>query len=415
MKKEREITMQRTFDELIDVPKLQQLMDFQYAATGIPIGIIGVDGTIHVATGWQEICTQFHRVHPKTACLCRESDNYITAHLHDGGPVEYRCKNGLWDIGVPILIRQTHMATLFVGQFHYEGEIPDRGYFSKQADRYGFDKERYLAALERLPVVSRSKIKSIMAYYLQFVDYLIEIGLTRLQKEKTTETLARANQDLERFAYIAAHDLKEPLRKVGSYMELVADRYGDRLDNDAREFIEYAVNGAQQMKDMVDDLLYYSRIGAKDLPFSSVDITKVLDRVLLELKPVIEKNNAMITFDHLPVVIAEESQMAHLFRNIIDNAVKFRKDVPPRIHISCQRQQTTWRFDVKDNGIGIDSRFFGQIFQIFKRLHTIGTYNGTGIGLAVCKKIVERHGGDIAVESTPGRGSVFYFTIPQFQ
>jgi diguanylate cyclase (GGDEF)-like protein len=191
-----------SFQDLIDIAKLQSLMDAQYAAAGIPIGIIGSAGTIHVATGWQDICTRFHRVHPETARLCRESDNFIIHHLHDGGPVEYRCKNGLWDIAVPICIREKHVATLFVGQFHYENEVPDRTFFTGQAEKYGFDLEEYLAALDRLPVFSRSEMKHIVAYYSQFVDYLIEIGLNRIERQEAFAALQEMKDRFERQARI---------------------------------------------------------------------------------------------------------------------------------------------------------------------------------------------------------------------
>lgn len=227
----------------------------------------------------------------------------------------------------------------------------------------------------------------------------------------TARELKRSNAELEQFAYIASHDLQEPLRKVGSYMELVAERYREQLDQDGREFIDYAVDGARRMKIMINDLLVYSRVGTKGKPFVPTDAAKVMQDVLNDLELTIQDNDARITFDSLPVVTADESQMQQLFRNLIGNAVKYRSQDPPQIHISAQRLKQAWRFSVQDNGIGIEDRFFERIFQIFQRLHGPGRYNGTGIGLAVCKKIVERHGGSISVESTPGRGSTFSFTI----
>jgi signal transduction histidine kinase len=227
----------------------------------------------------------------------------------------------------------------------------------------------------------------------------------------TALELKRSNAELEQFAYIASHDLQEPLRKVGSYMELVADRYREQLDQDGREFIDYAVDGARRMKVMINDLLVYSRVGTKGKPFAPTDTMKVMQDVLNDLELTIQDNDARITFDSLPVVTADESQLQQLFRNLIGNAVKYKGQDPPQIHVSAQRQERDWRFCVQDNGIGIEPRFFERIFQIFQRLHGPGRYNGTGIGLAVCKKIVERHGGSIEVESTPGQGSAFYFTI----
>lgn len=227
----------------------------------------------------------------------------------------------------------------------------------------------------------------------------------------TARELKRSNAELEQFAYIASHDLQEPLRKVGSYMELVADRYREQLDQDGREFIEYAVDGARRMKVMINDLLVYSRVETKGKSFAPTDTMKVMQDVLNDLELTIQENDALITFDTLPVVAADESQMQQLFRNLVGNAVKYRGQDPPQIHISAQRQKRVWRFCVQDNGIGIEARFFERIFLIFQRLHGPGRYKGTGIGLAICKKIVERHGGSIEVESTPDHGSTFSFTI----
>ena len=232
------------------------------------------------------------------------------------------------------------------------------------------------------------------------------------QLKKTNEDLKRSNAELEQFAYVASHDLQEPLRKVGSYMELIAMRYGDQLDQDGKEFIHYAVDGSRRMKVMIDDLLTYSRIGTKGKPFAPVAMEKILQNVLEDLELLIRENDAEISYDSLPVVMADDSQLQQLFRNLIGNAVKYRREIPPRIRIRAERQETYWQLFVQDNGIGIDSRFHDRIFLIFQRLHSIEKYNGTGIGLAVCKKIIDRHGGTIGVESIPEEGSTFHFTLP---
>jgi PAS domain S-box-containing protein len=227
------------------------------------------------------------------------------------------------------------------------------------------------------------------------------------------QDLARSNADLEQFAYIASHDLQEPLRMISSYLQLLERRYKDRLDDDAREFIAFAVDGAIRMKSLINDLLTYSRIGTHPPDFKLVDSEMVLKRSLTHLKLSIEENQAIITFDSLPHIIADEVQLEQLFRNLISNALKFRGQDPPQIHIGCQRRERDDLFWVKDNGIGIEPQFADRIFVIFQRLHTIDEYPGTGIGLAISKRIVERHNGRIWVESEPGKGSTFYFTIPK--
>jgi PAS domain S-box-containing protein len=226
------------------------------------------------------------------------------------------------------------------------------------------------------------------------------------------EELARSNAELEQFAYVASHDLQEPLRMVASYTQLLARRYQDKLDADAHDFIAYAVDGATRMQALITDLLNYSRVGTRGKPFQPTSCDGVLERVLINLKFTISENGAVVTHDPLPNVMGDETQLGQLFQNLLTNAMKFRSEAPPRIHISAKRSGNAWEFSVRDNGIGIAPEYGERIFMIFQRLHSKNEYPGTGIGLAVCKKIVERHGGHIWVSSQPGSGANFLFTIP---
>jgi PAS domain S-box-containing protein len=231
-----------------------------------------------------------------------------------------------------------------------------------------------------------------------------------------TEELIRINAELERFAYVSSHDLQEPLRMVSSYTKLLAKRYKNKLDADAKEFIQYAVDGAERMSQLIRDLLDYSRLGARARKSESVDCEEVLNRVITDLKTAIEENGAKITHNSLPTVAADAVQIGQLFQNLIGNALKFRGDKNPRIHISAKLTVETsvpeWLVAVQDNGIGIQQEYVHRIFEVFQRLHTKAEYPGSGIGLAICKKIVEGHGGRIWVESTPGQGCTFFFTLP---
>jgi PAS domain S-box-containing protein len=240
---------------------------------------------------------------------------------------------------------------------------------------------------------------------------------------KANEDLARSNKELEQFAYVASHDLQEPLRMVTSYTQLIAHRYEDKLDKDAKEFMTFAVEGALRMQRLILGLLEYSRIGSKARPFETVDANDALDSALANLAVSIDEANAVVTRDTLPVVFGDSLQLAQLFQNLISNALKFRGTVPPQIHVAARRETSSgskqtaitcaeWIFSVRDNGLGIEPQYFDRIFVIFQRLHTPDQYHGTGIGLAICKKIVERHGGRIWLESTPGRGTTFSFTLP---
>jgi light-regulated signal transduction histidine kinase (bacteriophytochrome) len=224
--------------------------------------------------------------------------------------------------------------------------------------------------------------------------------------------LTRSNAELDQFASVVSHDLQEPLRMITAYMNLLQTQYGGKLDKDADEFIGYAVDGTKRMQGLINDLLTYSRVGTRGKEFAPTDCNEVLARALLNLITATKESGARITHDHLPTVLGDEFQLGQLFQNLIDNAIKYHGATPAQIHVGCERDGGMWRFAVKDNGIGIDPEYAERIFVIFQRLHTRQEYPGTGVGLAICKKIVERHRGKIWVESEPRKGSTFYFLLP---
>lgn len=229
------------------------------------------------------------------------------------------------------------------------------------------------------------------------------------------DVLARSNEELEQFAYVASHDLQEPLRMVTSFLQLLKSRYGGKLDSDADEFIDFAVDGATRMKTLINDLLIYSRVGTASKPYLPISGDVVLDRAVANLRVVIEESGAAVTHDPLPTILADDTQIVQLFQNLIGNALKFRSNETPRIHVGVDARESEWVFSFKDNGIGIEPEYKERIFIIFQRLHLSTDYPGTGIGLAVCKKIVERHGGKIWVESELGQGATFHFTLPMIK
>jgi len=245
--------------------------------------------------------------------------------------------------------------------------------------------------------------------------YAIAVWRQRAEAEiqRTADELARSNRELEMFAYVASHDLQEPLRMVGSFVQLLAQRYEGRLDAEADEFIHFAVDGANRMRQLIEDLLAFSRVGTRAQPLEPTDSEAVLAQALENLAARIHDSGAEVTHGPLPTVMGDERQLVQVFQNLVSNAIKFRGDAPPRIHISAEERDDEWAFAVRDNGIGIDPGHADRIFEIFKRLHTREEYPGTGIGLAICKKTVERHGGRIWVESQPGQGATFRFTLPK--
>lgn len=242
---------------------------------------------------------------------------------------------------------------------------------------------------------------------------LAEEEVRRLNADlaERAKDLERSNVELQQFAYVASHDLQEPLRTIASFTQLLAKRYHNKLDDTAREFINYAVDGSKRMQALIDDLLVLSRVGTQGKPFETVACDAVLDEVLKNLQAAIQDSGALITRGPLPTIFAEESQLTQLFQNLLANAIKFHAADAPHIHVSAERQDAAWKIMIRDNGIGISPDQKDRIFVVFQRLHTKAQYSGTGIGLAICKKIAERHGGRIWVEPSQGGGSTFSFTI----
>jgi light-regulated signal transduction histidine kinase (bacteriophytochrome) len=230
--------------------------------------------------------------------------------------------------------------------------------------------------------------------------------------KETSEELERSNTELQQFASVASHDLTEPLRMITSYLELLNIKAQKKLGAEEQEFIGYAVDGARRMQMLIQDLLAYARVGTRGRPLEPTDCEKVMETALTNLKVAISESKAVIEHDVLPVVMGDAVQLAQVFQNLLGNAIKFHGNAPPRIHVGAKSRGGEWLFRVKDNGIGIDPKNFERIFVLFQRLHTRQEYPGTGMGLAICKKIIERHGGRIWVESQPGQGTTFFFTIP---
>jgi signal transduction histidine kinase len=279
--------------------------------------------------------------------------------------------------------------------------------------------------------VRRFQAETELANYREHLEELVKQRTSELEsanallqteiKERTraeeavrnvARELARSNQDLEQFAYVASHDLQEPLRAVAGYVGLLQRRYPEKVDARGQHYIESAMDGALRMQRLIEDLLAFSRVQTKGKTFAPANLGAALDRALLNLQVAMQETHAEVTSDPLPTLRVDASQISQLLQNLIGNGIKFHGEETPKIHIGAEQRDGAWTFSVRDNGIGMEPQYYDRIFQIFQRLHTRKQYPGTGIGLAICKKIVERHGGKIWVESQPGHGSTFYFTLP---
>ncbi len=288
--------------------------------------------------------------------------------------------------------------------------VKSGGHFAVDHVHYGAQGEKIYVEVTTSPITDENG-KVVQVVHVS--RDITERKRAEQERERMLADIARSNKELEQFAYVASHDLQEPLRMVAAYMGLLEKKYHGRLDDKADRYIHFAVDGALRMQRLIDGLLAYSRIASRGSPFRPVDLNHVFEDAVKNLSEAVRESSARITKDDLPVVTADETQMLQLFQNLIANAIKFRTpDAPPEIHIAAGKKGNEWTFRVRDNGIGIESEYFDRVFQIFQRLHSPQEYAGTGIGLAVCKKIVERHRGRIWIESAPGKGSTFFFTIP---
>jgi PAS domain S-box-containing protein len=240
---------------------------------------------------------------------------------------------------------------------------------------------------------------------------ITERRLAEERMRQQTDELERSNRELQEFAYVASHDLQEPLQMVSNHVQLLSRRYHGRLDQDADEFIDFALEGTSRLKSLIADLLAYSKVGTNSSRFAHVEMARVFTRVMETYQPMIEEYRGSISCDDLPVVLGDDEQLIQLLQNLIDNSIKFRSKEPPRIHVGARQLSERWLFFVRDNGIGIDPQYTERVFVLFQRLHSRDDYPGTGIGLAICRKIIERHGGHIWVDSEPGKGATFYFTL----
>jgi signal transduction histidine kinase/CheY-like chemotaxis protein len=280
------------------------------------------------------------------------------------------------------------------------------------AEEFSDEDERLLVTLAAQAAIAYENTRR----YDEIQSHTAE--LEKRVNERTAE-LRRSNAELEQFAYVASHDLKEPLRKVIGYTALLSKRYKGKLDDDANEFITYTVDGASRMRELIQDLLTYSRVGRKEKEYTPVDCQAVLNHTLFNLQPAIEESGAVITWDALPTLTADGKLFTYLLQNLLSNAIKFRGNEPRRIKVSARlstcAETNEWVFNIRDNGIGIEPQYCERIFQVFQRLHSKEEYPGTGIGLAICKKIVENHGGRIWVESEFSKGTTFCFSIPEHE
>lgn len=461
--------MKYPIGELIDLPQLQRLMETLYEATGINHALIDNDSVVHTAVGWQDICTKFHRVNPLTCARCLDSDRYILEHLHEGPYIGYRCPQGLVDYATPVVIEGEHIANIFTGQMLHAP--PDIEFFRQQAREFGFDEAAYLEALKNVPVIPEEHIENVMAFQVQLAQMLAKSGLSRLRQlaaeeglrklnqelaqridERTQEVhernrqlshevaerkhaeaqareanealesrvaqrtaqLEAANKELEEFSYSMSHDMRAPLRAIDGFAKILAEEYGAKLDDEGRRLLRVVRDNAQRMGRLIDDILRFLRLGRRRMEPCAVDMAALARDVFDELRAAAPGRSLKLEIGALPPAWGDREMLKQVLLDLLANAIKFSPlDRPAVIEVGTADDGTEIAYFVKDAGVGFDMRYADKLFKVFERVHSAGQYEGTGIGLAIVKRIVERHGGRVWAEGRVGEGATFHFVLPQ--
>jgi len=439
-------TMDYSFANLIDLEQTRELLQHFAESVGVSAAIVDREGTFMITSSrWQRICNDFHRAHPRTARRCIESDTLLANDLQEGKSFSlYRCRNGLTDAASPIVIEGRHLANAFIGQFFLEE--PDIETFRLQAREFGFDESAYLAALAEVPIVSRDILPATLSFLSSFAVMLGSLTLKHLRQKETEAELRKAQDELRRshdelelrvrertsslsqaldrlermnreltdFAHVASHDLQEPLRKIQAFGDRLRSSCGDKLDDTEKHYLARMEAAAGRMQQLIRDLLHLSRIATGCEPLRMIDLNEIAQEVAQIFELQLRSSGGRLEIGDLPKLEADATQMKQLFQNLIGNALKFQPEgARPHVRVHCtSREEKECRICVEDNGIGFEDKYCDRIFAPFQRLHGSSEYEGTGMGLAICRKIAERHGGRIKAMGRPGGGSVFVVTLP---
>ncbi len=406
-------------DGILDIGKISVLLEHFYNATGMTNAILDLDGNILCGVGWKSICTDFHRRNKRCVERCLRSDTILANQLANQQRYAlYVCENGMVDAATPIIIGNEHIANLFIGQFFLEA--PSREYFIKQAEEFEFDQAKYLEALSACSIYD----KDIIYSYLDFLRGLTSIiGEAALQKSRREALLAElieiknhleaTNRELEAFSYSVSHDLKAPLRHVTGYLSLFEDDYLETIPEDGQRYLKNAETAAKEMGKLIDGLLGFTRSGKVDIEYQLLDMNDIISALI---KPILDRDaEKKIVFDvaPLPKAYGDLEMFKSVWGNLLDNAVKFSKTRERiEIKIGAKEECDETVYFIKDNGVGFNAAYASKLFTIFQRLHNKDEYEGTGIGLAILKRILTRHGGKIWAESVLGEGATFYFSLP---
>lgn len=424
--------------DIIDNEILQSMLQGFCRITGMAAAVVDLSGKILAGFGWQDICTRFHRCNPDTLKNCIDSDTILTQGVLPGTIKCYKCKNNLWDMVTPLMAGERHVGNVFFGQFFFEGEEPDLELFRTQARQYGFDETEYMKAFARVQYFKRETAEEGLRFLAQLTSIITMLSYSAIKQARMLATQKRlgeelktlnseldlkviqrtamleaSNKDLDAFCYSVSHDLRAPLRHINGYVELLNNRFRESLPEKACHYLSEINDSAQQMGDLIDDLLQFSRNGRQELRKCEVDMNVAVQEAIEKLKTDTEGRIISWTVADLPRVPGDYSLLQQVWINLLENAVKYSQPRDEaKIEVGCTRKADTWEFFVRDNGVGFDMQFVHKLFGVFQRLHSHSKFEGTGIGLANVQRIINKHGGHVRAEGKPDVGAIFYFTIP---
>lgn len=434
------------FANIINTEEIQSLMDDFYELTHIGIAVVDMSGKILVATGWQDICTKFHRINPETKMNCIESDLYLSQHVKPGEYVKYKCKNNMWDIATPIVVGGKRMGTVFLGQFFYEDESIDYSFFEQQAERYGFDKNAYMEALEKVPRWNEDTISIVMDFYSKLSEIIAKLGYINLKLakmvekhkqsekklQKAHEQLQEINKNLEdmvsqrtkelsnaikikdEFIHQLGHDLKTPLGPLISLLPIIKNHVIEPKDE---EMITVIQRNVYYMKNLVKKTLELAQLNSPNysLDFNSFSLKNLIGEVLEKNSSLFGDNNVNLinTISEDMEVYADKLRLVEVFDNLFSNSIKYAKN-DVNVILSAEKQTDSVVISIRDDGVGLTSEQIKHVFdEFYKTDESRHDFDSSGLGLPICRRIIEKHGGRIWVESEgPQRGSIFYFTLP---
>ena len=405
--------------DLLDTPAVQALVNDFYELAHIPMFILDLKGNVLASVGWQDVCTKFHRAHPEACLNCQESDRELSAGVAPGEFKLYKCKNNLWDVVTPIMVGGEHVGNLFSGQFFFSEESVDYALFRSQAQKYGFDDGEYLAALDRVPRLSRAAVSTGMAFYMKLAQMLSQLSYSGVKLARSMTETGRANaelaasvKELEAFTYAVAHDLRAPLRHIHGFAEMLADEARPVLTDSCKHQLDTILDSVQHMSQLLEDLLKLSRLGRQELSKQLCSANGLIAEVINALEPESKGRDVEWRITELPPVECDPALFKQVLVNLLSNALKFTRTRHPAI---IEIGQTTIDGEavifIRDNGVGYSMKYADKLFGLFQRLHHQQDFEGTGVGLAIVQRIMHRHGGRVWAEAELDKGATFYLSL----